>query len=99
MGRYSRRGNQAGRGSIACIVMLLLIVMAIQIVRLYGKDQDYAAREAALTEQLEEETKRQGEIADYETYIKSQEYMEETARSKLGLIYDNEVIFREKNSE
>ena len=44
----------------------------------------------------EEETEREGKLSDYEEYIDSQEYVEDTARSKLGLIYDDEIIFREK---
>lgn len=96
MGRYKKRKNEAGRASIACIVILLLVVMSVQIVKLYRKDQGYMARETELTEQLEEETKRSDQLKDYEEYTKSQEYVEDTAKSKLGLVYDNETIFKEK---
>ena len=71
-------------------------MISIQIVRLYQKDQLYAAREAELNVLYEEETEREGKLSDYEEYIDSQEYVEDTARSKLGLIYDDEIIFREK---
>ena len=94
--RRGRRKNKAGRASIACIVMLLLIVMSFQIVRLYDKNQEYIAREQELLEQLEEETERQGQIEDYEKYIGSKDYIEDTAKSKLGLIYDNEIVFKEQ---
>lgn len=47
-------------------------------------------------EQLEEETERQGQIEDYEKYIGSKDYIEDTAKSKLGLIYDNEIVFKEQ---
>lgn len=97
MSRYQRKKkNKAGRASIACIVIFLLAVMSIQIMRLYDKNQEYVAREAELNEQLEEETERQNQIADYEDYIGSQQYVEDTAKSKLGLVYDNEIIFKEK---
>lgn len=98
MGRRNsrRRKNKAGRASIACIVMLLLVVMSFQIVRLYDKNQEYIAREQELLEQLEEETERQDQIADYEQYIGSKDYIEDTAKSKLGLIYDNEIVFKEQ---
>jgi len=95
-GYRRRKKNKAGEASIACIVMLLLIVMSTQIVRLYNKNQEYIARETELKEQLEEETERQAQISDYEEYIGSKEYIEDTAKSKLGLVYDNEIIFKEK---
>lgn len=98
MGRQyrRRRKKKTGRASITCIVMLLLIVISTQIVRLYNKNQEYMAKEVELTEQLEEETERRDQLSDYETYIGSKEYVEDTARSKLGLVYNNEIVFKEQ---
>ena len=45
---------------------------------------------------MEEELLRQDELSDYEEYIGSRDYVEDTAKSKLGLVYDNEIIFKEK---
>ena len=96
MGRLKKKKNRAGRMSITFIVLILLAVMSIQILRLYEKDQAYIAREEELTEQMEEELLRQDELSDYEEYIGSRDYVEDTAKSKLGLVYDNEIIFKEK---
>lgn len=96
MGRYQTKKKKTGRASIFCIVIFLLAVMGIQIIKLYNKDQEYTAREMELTQQLEQETKRQEQIKDYEEYIGSKDYVEDTAKSKLGLVYDNEIIFKEK---
>ena len=52
-------------------------------------------QEASLQKQLEEETARGAQLSSYETYTKSQQYVEDTAKSKLGLAYDNEIIFKE----
>lgn len=96
MSRYRKNKNKTGRASIACIVVVLLLFMAIQIIKLYHKDQEYIAREAELTKQFEMETERADQLSDYEKYIGSQEYVEDTAKSKLGMVYDNEIIFKEK---
>lgn len=96
MSRYRKKKNKSGRRSIVCIILLFLVVMSFQIMRLKDKDQEYVARELELTEQLEEETERRDRLSDYEEYIGSQKYVEDTARSKLGLVYDDEVIFKEK---
>ena len=96
MSRYRKKKNGTGRGTIGCIVVLLLLIMSFQIVKLYYKNQDYAAREAELTKQLEQEKDRADQLSEYEKYIGSQEYVEDAAKSKLGLVYDNEIIFKEK---
>ncbi len=96
MGRYRKKKNKTGRMSIACILMVLLLFMSVQIIKLYQKDQEYIAREADLTTQFEQETERSDQLSDYEKYIGSQEYVEDTAKSKLGMVYDHEIIFKEK---
>ena len=50
----------------------------------------------ASSKQMETELSRQQEIEEYEAYTKTQEYVEEIAKSKLGLVYKDEIIFKEK---
>ena len=94
--RRKRQQNRNGKIWISVIVMTLLIVMSIQIVNLHEKNKTYLAKEAALKSQLEEEKERSQEIADYEEYTKTQKFIEDMAKSKLGLVYDNEIVFKKK---
>ena len=71
-------------------------VMSVQIVNLYKKDQQYIAQEKSLIEQKEAELARQKELEEYEAYMQPQEYIEDTAKSKLGLVYKDEIIFKER---
>lgn len=78
---------------------MFLVVMSIQIVKLYKEDQTYIAKEKELNEQLEDATEEQQQLADYEQYTQSQQYIEEVAKSKLGLVYNNEIVFKEQDTE
>ena len=91
-----RKKNRAGRVSFLVIGAFLIIVLSIQMVRLYQKNQEYVEREEALTNQVQELEKQKEELSEYEGYINSKEYVEDTAKKKLGLVYDNEIIFREE---
>lgn len=93
--RRKRTQNRAGKLCISLIVIMFLTVMSVQIVKLYHKDQEYSAREQQLTEELEEETQRQADLEEYEEYTKSREYVEDVAKSRLGLVYDNQIVFKE----
>ena len=88
------QGGDVGK-KIGMIVIAFVAVMSVQIIRVYQKDQEYMQQEASLQKQLEEETARGEQLSSYETYTKSQQYVEDTAKSKLGLAYDNEIIFKE----
>ena len=93
--RKNRKSN-TGRISILCIGIFLIMVFSIQMVRLYQKNQEYVKQEQALNEQVKDLKKEKEDLSEYEEYIKSDEYVEDTAKKKLGLIFDNEIIFREK---
>ena len=102
MGRYLKRKKKEYRMGKLCvsgIVFMFLIVMSIQIVKLYKEDQTYIAKEKELNEQLEDATEEQQQLADYEQYTQSQQYIEEVAKSKLGLVYNNEIVFKEQDTE
>lgn len=88
-----------GKLCVSGIVFMFLIVMSIQIVKLYKEDQTYIAKEKELNEQLEDATEEQQQLADYEQYTQSQQYIEEVAKSKLGLVYNNEIVFKEQDTE
>lgn len=93
--RRKRKQKRNGRICISLIAIMFLVIMSVQIVKLYQKEREYTAREKALTESLEDETERQNQLDNYEEYTKSQEYIEDQAKSKLGLTHDNEIIFKE----
>lgn len=95
-----KRKNGRGRAmGIILIVIVFIIVMTVQICRIKQKDNEYAAKEQELLRELQEETQRASEIEEQEAYMSSAEYIEEVAKSRLGLIYDNEIIFKEREGE
>ena len=92
MSRQSRRykkNNRAGKLAISFVMLTLLVVMSV-------KNQEYEAKEQSLGAQLEAETERQQELEEYEKYTQSQDYIEDVAKSKLGLVYKNEIVFKEQ---
>lgn len=97
MGRY--RQNKTGVLCISCIVFLLLAGMSTQIFRLYQKNEALKEKESQLVSQLESEQERQEEIQSYESYVTTPEYIERIAKTKLGLVYPGEIIFKEQTNE
>ena len=94
--RKSNRNNRAGKICISMILVVFAAAMSVQIVKAYQKDQEYARKQEQLVVQLLDETARQEELQNYQSYTQSQEYVEDIAKSKLGLAYDNEIIFKEE---
>lgn len=95
--RRRKKNNRTGKLYIGMIVLAFVAVMSVQIVKVYQKDQEYISRQEELVQQLEDESERAEDLKEYEAYTKSQQYVEDTAKSKLGLAYDNEIIFKEQD--
>ena len=62
---------------------------------LQKKIDENIKRQTQLQEQLDAEAARTEEIEDLQEYMKSDEYMEKIAREKIGLVKENEIIFKE----
>ncbi len=92
--RRRRSQNRFAMMSISAVVLVMLVVITIKSVELQSKSDYYASREAVLNKQIAEEQERTEEIAEYKKYVQTKKYVEEVAKDKLGLVYDDEVIFK-----
>ena len=100
--RRQRRRNKENKAGMMCVTLIVLCFMvgvSAQIFRLYGKNESYKMKEKQLTNQLEQEQERKEEIAAYEEYVATPEYIEELAKTMLGLVNDNEIIFKEEKGQ
>lgn len=93
--RRRRRNQRAEKISIVFIVLLLLGAMSVQIVRLKNKDDRIVQENNAVQKEIDRETERTEELRALEAKMKTTEYIVELAKSKLGLAFDNEIIFKE----
>ncbi len=78
------------------MVLALVLIMSVQMVHLYHRNEEYKVREAILNAELDAELQREKELQEKEAYIGSQEFTEDVAKSKLGMVYENEIVFKEK---
>lgn len=80
--------------SISGVVLFLAVVLGVGSISLHEKNRAYKAQEAELEEQIQTELAREEEIEELEEYVGSDEYVEDVAKEKLGLIHPNEIIFQ-----
>lgn len=83
-----------GSVGILLIVLAVLAVSAIGSLQLKQKNRSYESREKVLEEAIADEEERAKEIEDLEAYTKTKKYVEDVAKDKLGLVYEDEIIFK-----
>ena len=91
-----KRQNRTGMLLVTTVVLMKLLVVTIKSVELRGKREIYEQQEAALQAEIEAEMLRTEEIEEYGKYTQTKKYVEELAKDKLGLVYDGEIIFKDK---
>ena len=96
--RSKRRARQYRHSVLAVCAVLVFLVAALSVnaFQLRVKAQEYQIQETELAEQIEEEKGRAAQIDDLEAYVGTDEYVEEIAREKFGLVHENEIIFEAK---
>lgn len=96
--RQRRRAQKHRRSvfAISAVVLLLTVIVSVDSLTLKAKDQAYRAQEAELEEKIEEEKARAEEIKNLDEYVGTDEYIEKVAKDKLGLVYENEIVFKAK---
>ena len=82
---------------IALIVLVLLTTLMVESQDLNTALAGYDARAAVLNQSIEDEQTRTEEIQKLKEYMLTDEYAEQAAREKLGMIKENEIIVQEES--
>ena len=88
--------NHLGMLSIGLIVLRLLGGFIVESRKLEGRLAMYDARAASLEQSIEDERARTEDIDRLKEYMQTDEYAEDAAREKLGLVKENETVFKKE---
>lgn len=79
---------------ISAVLVMLCGVLTVNSITLMAKNDSYKEQEKELRSQIDEQKERAEEIDEFEEYVKTDEYVKETAEEKLNLVDPNEIIFK-----
>ncbi|MEE1052511.1 MAG: septum formation initiator family protein [Lachnospiraceae bacterium] len=97
--RSSRRSRQNRLSMILAVLVVAILFVAVYINgssmrRELEENQEKITR---LKQEIEEEELRSKSIEEYRAYTETDQFIEQVAREKLGLLYEGETIFRESD--
>ena len=84
---------------ILLVVCILFAALFIGGYRLNKKIDSALATKSELEDQIKDEEIRKEEIEELEEYMKTDEYVREVAREKLGLVDEGDIIFRKDDGK
>ena len=81
---------------ISAVILLLAVMVTVSSVELRAKNNAALDCEQELEADIQAEKERAEEISDLEEYVGTDEYVEQQAKDRLGLVHENEIIFKAK---
>lgn len=94
MNRRKRLRKHIGSFAIVGVVLLLLVFVSVGSLSLRASNANKQEKIAELESQIEAEEKKSEELEEYSKYVQTKKYAEEVAKEKLGLVYEDEIIFK-----
>ena len=87
------RKNRRSVWMVSLVIMLRGMIVLGCGVSLKEKNKVYQAKEEELRLLIEAEEERSAKIDALKEYVETDEYIEMVAKEKLGLAYENEILF------
>jgi len=91
--RSSKPANFGSMILVSIVVVMVLVVIFFKNQELDTKKNALLKKESYLLEQIDAQNERSEEIEEYRKYMQTKQYIEDMAKSKLGLVYKDEIIF------
>ena len=102
MAAKGKKSSKEIPGNVRTGVLVMFIISLLLLVIMMKKSRDMSAaiasfreREALLQAEITREEERVNEIKELEKYMQTDEFIQETARERLGLVKDDEIVFEE----
>ena len=94
MGRRKKFRKHLSTMAISCVILLMLVFVTVASMGLKVQNMNKQERIESLNALIEAEEQRAEEIEEYSKYVQTKKYAEEVAKEKLGLVYEDEIIFK-----
>lgn len=93
-GRRRKMRKHLGSFVIVGVVVMMICFVSVAGVGLRVQNKNKQNRIEELETKIAEEKERAKEIEEYGKYVQTKKYAEEVAKEKLGLVYEDEIIFK-----
>lgn len=88
--------NRLSMVLISMVVILIMVVVVVGSLDVKKKIQEKSAQEQKLDTQIMMEEERAREIEELEKEVQTKGWVENEAREKLGLVYEDEILFKQE---
>ncbi len=89
-----KRRNRTGLYLVMTVVLLFCATLGVHSISLRADCRTMQEQKQELEAKKSELEKEKKSIQEQKAYMETNEYIEQVARDKFGLVYDNEIVFK-----
>ncbi|HAK57982.1 MAG TPA: cell-division initiation protein [Lachnospiraceae bacterium] len=97
--KNKRRRRRTSLYLVVVLVIIFVVTMGVHGMNLSADCDKLSAEQTELETRKKELEEEREEIKNRSEYMKTDAYIEDVAREKFGLAYDDEIIFKAAESE
>ena len=94
--RERARRNRTGMITITFVVSILFVVLLFQGIRMKKQIVENDIRQQELQSAIAAEERRYEAADEARAYLETEEFIKDTAHDRLGLVEDDEIVFKPK---
>lgn len=98
----SRRRKKMSRATVFGVILVAIVLCGTMLYKqnaIKAEGKEYAAQIKELQKESKALKKEKEDLKDFKDYVETDEYVEEIAREKFGLVYKGEIIFKSDEKE
>lgn len=88
-----RQSSVAGLLIVAAVIVVCLVAV-VRVSALKSKSRELDITKQSIENQLEEANLEREALISREQYMKTNQYIEDVAKDRLGLVYPDEIVIR-----
>ncbi|MBE5946628.1 MAG: septum formation initiator family protein [Lachnospiraceae bacterium] len=92
--RSTRKQSRIASMFIVMAVIFVCFVACVKVVNLHAQSRELKETEITLEKQIEDAMLEHENLLAQEQYMKTNQYIEDVAKDKLGMVYPDEIVIR-----
>lgn len=94
--RLQRKQNRLSMILVSVVVVLIMVAVVVGSIDVRNKIREKSLTEHQIDTQIRNEENRALEIDQLEKEVQTKGWIENEAREKLGLVYEDEIMFKQE---
>ena len=99
MNRKKKIRKHIGSFAIVGVVLLMLIFVSVASLKLRASNANKQEKIQELNAEIEAEKEKAEELKEYEKYVQTDKFKAEEAKRKLGLVFPDEILFKQEDQQ